>query len=234
VGDSTACFNRLLIFISIGRAGIALIFTQYNMFTPAFYRHLASVPIPTDLASSPSVLSYPSLRLFLKLIADIDLRRPRAISPMGMARRYGCSMADVARALQQLVTNDLLERCCDVRADGRNLLETIKTGVYVIPYKWWLSADDIAQEVDAGAEIRGRGELVEDSPLTTHTGTDRQIETEEVTSSEPEPEPIASETPGPSSLFLSLLGQALVEGERKEEPEAPPSPASRAPASNRP
>jgi hypothetical protein len=207
------------------------------MFTPAFYRHLASIPIPTDLAppSSPNVLSYPSLRLYLKFIADIDLRRPRAISAMGMARRYDCSMADVVRAISQLVTNGLLERCCELRARANE-----GTGVYVIPYKWWLSADEIAQEVDAGVEMRGREELVEDSPLAlAGAGAGRQVEAE--------PEPTSSleavqeqelvseppEPPEPTSLFLSLLSQALEEGEG-EAKEEPPSPASPSPSSNQP
>ena len=103
------------------------------------------------LGSSPKI-SPTTVKLFCRLVADVDLRKPRALSSRLIQRRYRLALEErqfTEASVEELLTAGVIER---VGNAGQRQL-------YRVPPKWWLGKDEIRQELKEQEAQLGREDL---------------------------------------------------------------------------
>lgn len=96
-------------------------------------------PAAYSLLASPSTISDPALRFFLRLLAQFDLHGYRAIDPQLLAKDWGISAGKVRKYLHELLQLKLLKSGpTTTHPRGR----TGGVGSYRVNPTYWLTKDE--------------------------------------------------------------------------------------------
>ncbi len=163
------------------------------MFNLALYHRL----------SHHSAIHSETIRFFCRLVSLVDLRRPKSLDPVSLSREWGKSEdwnpTDIRHWIRQLCAAGVLVKVGEPPNSRRRGRPDRVEGIWRIPEEWWLTLDEVAQEIEEQEKWRGREGYYDEtpSPLPLEVGATSSPQPE--ASLQPSPDLAEFEEPGESS-----------------------------------